>query len=171
MKDLVPTTAVSWTARMAFDLALLLEGSGLGSVKELLHEHGIGKGDLELYSRDPVFQGSVLDYREQIREGGLSFKFKARLQAEELLRTSWELIHSPSVSAVVKADLIKSTVKWAGLEVRGAESLVVGGSVPHIVINLGYAAGAGPREIKESKVIAGSLGGEMAAGVGDVKRR
>jgi hypothetical protein len=30
--------------------------------------------------------------------------------------TSWTLIHSPDVSAAVKADLIKSTVKWGGLE-------------------------------------------------------
>ena len=46
----------------------------------------------------------------------MTFKLKARAQAEELLTTSWTLIHSPEVSPAVKADLIESTVKWGGLE-------------------------------------------------------
>jgi hypothetical protein len=46
----------------------------------------------------------------------MTFRLKARAQAEELLTTSWTLIHSNDVSAAVKADLIKSTVKWGGLE-------------------------------------------------------
>ena len=67
----------------------------------------------------------------------MTFKVKARAQAEELLTTSWTLIHSPDVSAAVKADLIKSTVKWGGLEPKN-DVLAEGGSGGvKITINLG----------------------------------
>jgi hypothetical protein len=68
----------------------------------------------------------------------MTFRLKARAQAEELLTTSWTLIHSSDVSAAVKADLIKSTVKWGGLEPQKDFSGVdnQGGGVS-ITINLG----------------------------------
>ena len=46
----------------------------------------------------------------------MTFRMKARAQAEELLTTSWSLIHSADVSAAVKADLIKWTGKMGDLE-------------------------------------------------------
>ena len=45
-------------------------------------------------------------------------------------------IHSPDVSAAVKADLIKSTVKWGGLEPKNDAEATAGGGVK-ITINLG----------------------------------
>jgi hypothetical protein len=64
---------------------------------------------------------------------------KARAQAEELLVTSWTLIHSPDVSAAVKADLIKQTVKWGGLEPKNEAEATAGGGVK-ITINLNSPA-------------------------------
>ena len=56
---------------------------------------------------------------------------------DNILTTSWTLIHSPDVSAAVKADLIKSTVKWGGLEPKN-DVLAEGGSGGvKITINLG----------------------------------
>ena len=57
--------------------------------------------------------------------------------AEELLTTSWLLIHDPAVSPAVKADLIKSTVKWAGLEPKDAGPQDNGTGGVKITINLG----------------------------------
>ena len=53
-----------------------------------------------------------------LKEDGASFKLKARAQSEELLKTSWALIHKPldQVSASVKAQLIMFTVRCAGLD-------------------------------------------------------
>lgn len=104
-----------WTDRFAFDLALLLEGSG-EKVDELLDRHEYDASDLLIFKQDGIFLKKVEAYREEVRTKGLTFKVKARAQAEELLKTSWTLIHDPVVSPAVKADLIKSTVKWAGLD-------------------------------------------------------
>ena len=104
-----------WNNKIALDLALVLE-SGLGTVEELLESNRLKQGDLEEFAHDKNFLRVVEDYREDIRDKGLAFKLKARVQAEELLRTSYIMTQDPDVPASVKADLIKSTVKWAGYD-------------------------------------------------------
>lgn len=138
--DTNPLNHTKWSDRLVFDIALLLEGSG-ETMTEVTVRHKISTTDVLDFNRDPVFLKKVEHYRDEIREKGLTFKLKARAQSEELLTTSWMLIHSPDVSAAVKADLIKSTVKWAGLEPRPNENdgnNAVGGV--KIMINLGGQA-------------------------------
>lgn len=133
--DLSPFNYTKWSDRLAFDMALLLEGSG-ETISELIQRHRISQDDLVGFSRDPVFIKKVEHYRGEVQEKGLTFRMKARAQAEELLVTSWTLIHSPDVSAAVKADLIKQTVKWGGLEPKNEVETTAGGGVK-ITINLG----------------------------------
>lgn len=99
------------------DVALMLEKSG-DTVEDICERHSITTDAVIQFSKDPVFLHKVDELRDSIRERGLTFRLKARAQAEELLITSWGLIHSADVSAAVKADLIKSTVKWGDLEPR-----------------------------------------------------
>jgi hypothetical protein len=124
-----------WSDRLAFDVALLLENSG-DTLDELLKRHRLTPENLLSYKKDPVFLRQVDQYRDEIQTKGVTFKLKARTQAEELLLTSWDLIHHPEVSAAVKADLIKSTVKWAGLEPKGDFPTENGGGGVRITINL-----------------------------------
>lgn len=132
--DLSPFNYTKWSDRLAFDMALLLEGSG-EEMSEMLSRHRISTDEITVFSKDPVFLKKVEHYREEVREKGLTFRMKARAQAEELLVTSWTLIHSPDVSAAVKADLIKQTVKWGGLEPKNDTEVTAGGGV-RITINL-----------------------------------
>jgi hypothetical protein len=136
--DLSPFNYTKWSDRLAFDMALLLEGSG-ETVPELIQRHRISQDELVAFSKDPVFIKKVEHYRGEVQEKGLTFRMKARAQAEELLVTSWTLIHSPDVSAAVKADLIKQTVKWGGLEPKNEAETTAGGGV-RITINLNSPA-------------------------------
>ena len=90
-----------------------------------------------MFNKDPIFLKKVTFYRDEIKEKGMTFKLKARAQSEELLTTSWSLIHSPDTSAAVKADLIKATVKWGGLEPKGDVTTEGAGGGVKITINLG----------------------------------
>ena len=130
-----PVLLTKWTDRLCFDIALQLEGSG-EDMPDILSRHSLTPDELIEISKDPVFDKKVKHYRDDIRENGITFKLKARAQAEELLTTSWTLIHHPDVSASVKADLIKSTVKWAGLETKPDSDAGPTGGVS-ITINLG----------------------------------
>jgi hypothetical protein len=86
-------------------------------VKAICESYGLSREDWTALREDPAFVAHVRRITEAVRrDGGLGFKLKAQLQAEELLKTSWRLIHSPSVASSVKADLIKFTVRAAGLD-------------------------------------------------------
>lgn len=125
-----------WNDRLAFDIALTLEGSG-ETLQEVITRHNITASDIITFNADPIFLKKVEGYRNEVRDKGITFKLKARAQAEELLTTSWLLIHDPAVSPAVKADLIKSTVKWAGLEPKDTGTQVDGSGGVKITINLG----------------------------------
>lgn len=128
-------TYTKWSDRLAFDVALTLEGSG-EPMQDVVTRHNLSMADMAGIGQDPVFLKKVEHYRDEIRDKGMTFRLKARAQAEELLTTSWCLIHDPDVSPAVKADLIKSTVKWGGLEPKGDVVTDAGGGV-RITINLG----------------------------------
>lgn len=117
------------------DIALALEGSG-ETLPEIMTRHSITKNDLGDYNQDSMFLKKVDHLRDEVREKGMTFRLKAKAQAEELLTTSWTLIHSPDVSATVKADLIKSTVKWGNLEPTKDTVEVGSGGGVTIQINL-----------------------------------
>lgn len=135
--DNLPLNHTKWNDRLAFDVALTLEGSG-ETLQEIMGRHNITANDILAFNSDPIFLKKVEHYRNEVRDKGLTFKLKARAQAEELLTTSWLLIHDPAVSPAVKADLIKSTVKWAGLEPKQEMVTPEGGANGvRITINLG----------------------------------
>jgi len=135
--DTSPLKHTKWSDRLAFDVALTLEGSG-ETLQEVMGRHSIDANDLIMFKRDPVFLKKVEHYRDEVREKGMTFRLKARAQAEELLTTSYLLIHDPGVSPAVKADLIKSTVKWGGAgRPRTTTTLEGAAGGVRITINLG----------------------------------
>ena len=133
--DFHPLRPTKWSERLAFDVALTLEGSG-EPLSDVLQRHNITSQEILEFNADPVFLKKVEHFRTEVRDKGITFKLKARTQAEELLTTSWLLIHDPAVSPAVKAYLIKSTVKWAGLEPKDSPQEISTGGVK-ITINLG----------------------------------
>jgi len=134
----------------------MLEGSS-ETLEEVLERHAATMADLECWSTDKIFLQKVQLLREEVHEKGLTFRVKARAQAEALLTTSWELIHANDVSANVKADLIKSTVKWAGLEPKEAQ-IVEGGGAGGVSITINLDP-TGPAKPAVSRVIEGEVVG------------
>ena len=150
--DSLPLNYYPWSDRLAMDIALLLEGSG-ETLSEVIRRHSITIAELGRFNADPIFLKKVDALRVEVRDNGMTFRMKAKAQAEELLTTSWTLIHSPDVSATVKEKLIAHTVKWGGLEPK-PDSVIegVGGGVS-ITINLTDQVPAGPRKSIPAEVI------------------
>lgn len=141
--DMTLHQPTKWSDRLAFDVALALEGSG-EPLDAIRRQHALSASDMVVFTKDPVFLNRVQSYRTDIRDKGLTFKLKAKAQAEELLTTSWSLIHDAAVSPAVKADLIKSTVKWAGLEAKTEES---GGNTGGVKININFGGNTPPMTV------------------------
>lgn len=105
-------------------------------VPEICAAYGIDKAGLEELIQNPVFAQAYKGAKEMLQKDGMSFRIKAKLQAEELLKKSWALIHSDTTPTTVKADLIKSTVRWAGYEPKGEGAGAGASAAFNIQINL-----------------------------------
>lgn len=155
---------VEWTSRMAFDLALLLESVVDEGRRRLMLEgwcEDYGVVDLGVLLGDVLFCGEVERYRGEVRAGGLSFRMKARVQAEMYLDVVHRLVFDEGVSSAVRADLVKWVSKVAGFDgvVDGG-----GGGGAQVVINLGGVSGS--VSSVSSEVSGGGRGGR--GGVVDV---
>lgn len=90
-------------------------------VDEICEGYGISPEEWALIQNDPTFLADLKRAMDMLREEGMSFKVKAKLQAEELLKTAWREIHNVATPPNVRADLIKATVRWAGYETTSAQ--------------------------------------------------
>lgn len=107
-------------------------------IKDICKSYGLDKEDWDKLRLNPAFVHEVAGFVEELKKDGVSFKMKARLQAEELLKSSWKIIHDRTgdVPANVKADLIKSTMRWAGYDAKDNGAGGGGGTSLQIQINL-----------------------------------
>lgn len=120
-----------WPASLVVDMAL-----GGASDEAICSAYELQQHELDNLREDPAFLIQVAAVEKEIQKEGVSFRMKARLQAEELLMTSWGLIHSPATPASVKAGLIKDTVRWAGWDAPAQEAGAGrGGFSVNIVLN------------------------------------
>lgn len=108
-------------------------------IQDICAAHGIDKDTWNRLRADEGFQATLLSYVQMLKEEGTSFKLKARLQSEELLKTSWEIIHGVDTPANVKADLIKHTHRVAGLDAsieQKAKAMGTAGNANNFQINI-----------------------------------
>ena len=169
------TGLTGWTDRLAYDVALLYEENGSNPTaqeaaeiaQELLKRHSMTQEQLSEIVRDSQFRRKVDSYRDDIRDNGVTFRNKARVMGEELLSTIWQMIHDDSTSAPVRADLIKSIVKWADLEPKREFEGVGAGNGVAVVINFSggaQTAGASPPAIDVTPADNGGSEGTAISG-------
>jgi len=108
---------------------------GDSPAQEICAAYGIPRARFEELCALPAFQKAYADAAEALAKEGMSFKVKARLQSEALLKKSWDMIHDPQVASNVKADLIKSTWRVAGFEPKSSD--VAPTAQLNIQLNLG----------------------------------
>lgn len=110
------------------------------SIEVLLVNCGITAHQFAALADDALFQKKCREYVKELTENGTSFALKARIMAEELLKTNYRLAKSPTTAASVVEKLISNTVRWAGLEKRPADGPGES-SGPKISINIDLGNG------------------------------
>jgi hypothetical protein len=126
-----PAEAV-WSEALLMDLVLGVPDDVVCETYQLQHHQ------LAALRRNELFNQQLTAMRGEMQKTGVTFKAKARAQADALLDTSWQLIHNPATASSVKADLIKSVVRWAGYD-NPAPVTTAQGNGFQLVINLGGA--------------------------------
>lgn len=104
---------LAWPTSLPIELALKT-----ASPSELRDHYGYTPEEWDALRDNPVFLKELADACDLVKLEGMTFRLKARLQAEAMLETSWRLVHAPGseVPANVKADLIKTTFRVAGFD-------------------------------------------------------
>jgi len=112
-KPLKDPAEIGWPPTLPIEIALKT-----APMNEIRDAYGYTEEQWWALKDNPDFLADLAAAVEMVKKEGMSFKLKAALQAEELLKTSWRLIHAPidEVPSSVKADLIKATARWAGYD-------------------------------------------------------
>lgn len=123
-----------WPPTLPIEIALKT-----ASLPELQLEYGFSDEEWSALRYNPVFLADLARAVETVKEDGMSFKIKAKLQAEELLKRSWRLIHdnTGNTPPSVQADLIKATMRWAGYDDKAAKADNLLATGLNIQINMG----------------------------------
>lgn len=121
------------------------------STRAICEAYNIAEDEWELIRHDPTFLGDLERAVKLVAEEGMSFKIKAKLQAEELLKTSWRTIHDPATPPNVRADLIKATMRWAEYDQPpGRDGVVAGAGRAGFAINMIFGADVQPPRLVSS---------------------
>lgn len=102
---------LTFDPRIAYELAL-----GVTTPAGVFEKYGVSLEEAKRLIALPHFIQTVKVYKEELTEKGVTFRLKAKIQAEDLLTHSYVLATDPEVPAAVRADLIKWTAKMAALE-------------------------------------------------------
>lgn len=102
---------LGWPPFLPIELAL-----GEDPPWDICKAYEITKDEFASIVANPAFQVAYKAAKELLLKEGMSFRVKARMQSEELLKTSWALIHGSHTPSNIKADMIKATWKVAGFE-------------------------------------------------------
>lgn len=126
--------SLGWPPTLPIEIALKT-----APMADIRDAYGYTQEEWVALKYNPEFLADLGAAVTMVKKEGMSFKLKAKLQAEELLKTSWRLIHSTdaAVPVSVKADLLKATMRWAGYDVKEQIGGAGGSNSLNIQINLG----------------------------------
>jgi len=134
---LAPTDPARIGYPPTFPIELALRTS---STRMICEAYGISSEEWDRIRYEPLFLADLERAVELVKKEGMSFVLKAKLQAEELLKTSWRTIHDKDTPPNVKADLIKATMRWALYDNPKVAAVEGGGgnSVPGFAIQINF---------------------------------
>lgn len=120
---------------IAYELAL-----GVSSAAAVFAKYTVSLEEAKRLIGLPHFLQTIREYREELTTKGVTFRLKAKIQAEDLLTHSYVLATDPEVPAAVRADLIKWTAKMAALE-PGEKDKGGGAAGAGFTLNITFAGG------------------------------
>lgn len=122
---------LTFDPRIAYEIALGVDQPGA-----VFGKYGMDEEQAASLAANPAFVATVAKYQEEVLASGVSFKLKAKIQAEDLLTHSYLIATDPEAPMSVRADLIKWTARVAGLEPKEEKG---GGAGGGFTLNISFA--------------------------------
>lgn len=113
LQNLTPARASvnQWDPRLIIDLAV-----GVDALPEILDRYDLSLDEFNALSQTQVFRRELALVIRDVRENGLSFTQKARVQAESYLEVMDQLVYDVATPASTRLEAIRSMVKYGKLE-------------------------------------------------------
>lgn len=125
---------IAWPPTLPVELALKT-----APPKDLKEHYGFTDEEWDALRTNPTFLQELAAACELVKQEGMSFKLKCRLQSEAMLETNWRLIHAPTseVPAAVKARMMETTFRMAGYDSKEG----IGNVGSHLAIQINFNGG------------------------------
>lgn len=111
-----PACTAAYPRGLALDLVL-----EVGTLKEILDSYQMSPEQFKRVLANPAFRREYEAHKESMQTEGWSFRKKCQAQAELYLNLIFRLASDDHTPAAVRADLMKSVTKWAGLDTPPAQ--------------------------------------------------
>lgn len=134
----LPTVYKSTLERLACELALQME-----EPEDTFARYGYTPEQAVALMETPAFTVLALRIGKEVKESGLSFKMKARAQAEEYLGHAFEIATDPLAPTAERVKIFQWTCKMAGYEPREKDEAAAKGGFS---LNISFA-GEAPQKI------------------------
>lgn len=119
-----------WDPRLVMDLAI-----GVDGLDDILLRYGLTQEDYDALTTVPTFRRELSTTLRELRENGVTFIKKAKIQAESYLVDLDDMVQDKNVPAATRLDAIKSIVKWGGLEPKDTKTEQAQGVTVNLQIN------------------------------------
>ncbi len=106
-----PANSAPYPRGLALDLVL-----EVGPLKEILESYSLTPENFKTILANRAFRTEYEKLKEEMQTEGWSFRKKAASQAELYLNLVYRMVSSDQTPAAVRSELIRHTVKWAGLD-------------------------------------------------------
>lgn len=140
----LPAMYTTATERMACELALEME-----EPEDIFRRYGYTEDQALTLMASTSFAALLARVGKEIRESGLSFRTKARAQAEELLGHSFQIATDPLAPTSERVKLIQWTTRVAGLEPKEKDD---GAGRGGFTLNLTFA-GEAPQKVVSGETL------------------
>ena len=110
-----PTAKATELDMLAFEVARNQVGMRL-PVEDLLKQLDVPADTFLQYTKNPTFVSRVKAFKKEMEDNGVSFELKAKIQAEEMLKQVWDMVHDDDIPPAVRMRGIENTVRWGKLE-------------------------------------------------------
>lgn len=104
----------------------------------ILEAYNLQYHELQAVKKSGIFLEQLKQVTDQLKKSGGAFKLKAQAQAEALLAETFKMAIDRDMDPKVRADMIKSNVRWAGWDAP-QQAAAGGGGGFTVNINLGQA--------------------------------
>lgn len=126
-------TSQPWDPRLVLDLAV-----GVDDLPTILTRYRLTTAEFDRLQEVNAFRRELAVAMRDVREQGVQFRQKAKVQADAYLMVLDSMVHDPATPPSTRLEAIKSVVRWGDLEPKDKDAKNQPGQNSNINIQINF---------------------------------